>query len=53
MEQVLLFPKCLDGEWRWLEIAQINQEFRVVGWQWSDTDWVDVSWNTFRDEPMG
>ena len=24
----LLFPKCLDDEWRWLELTQIHQEYQ-------------------------
>ncbi len=54
VERILLFPKCLNGEWRWLEIAQIDQEYRAwndgVGFQY---EWVDLGWNTFHDEPLG
>jgi hypothetical protein len=48
----LFFPKCLDGRWRWLEFAMIEQEYTrwisiapecrpipVVGWRdlrWSN-----------------
>ena len=60
----LLFPKCLNGEWRWLENAQIQQEYRPTRWFGEDKlpnrreyptiwEWVDVCWNTFRDEPLG
>lgn len=45
----LLVPRLIDGEWRWLEISGIRQEFQeftagversvdVVGWR-------DVSWD--------
>ena len=54
MERFLLFPKLLDDEWRWLENAQIDQEYKVMGlgsdWR---LRWVDLGWNTFHDEPMG
>jgi hypothetical protein len=43
VRRFLLFPKCLDGEWRWLEMAVIRQvvvsvtpsagpAWRSVGW---------------------
>ena len=55
MERFLLFPKRLNGEWRWLEIARICQQYRVSNWLWPDIptlwDWVDLHWANL-DEPM-
>ena len=37
----LLFPKCVAGEWRWLETAWIRQEFvgrTMLGW--ISHDWI-------------
>lgn len=44
----LLFPKCLNGEWRWLEKASYEQVYG--NWctssdedfnSWSDMRWID------------
>jgi len=47
-ERFLLFPKHLDGEWRWLELAQIHQEYRPTRWMFPDIptlyEWVDLHW---------
>ena len=46
-ERFLLFPKVLDDEWRWLEIAQIHQEYQPVRWMVDVPtlrDWVDLCW---------
>jgi len=54
VDRSLLFPKCLDDEWRWLELTQIYQEYRPVRWMVDVPtlyDWVDLHWATF-DEPM-
>ena len=42
----LLIPKCIEDEWRWLEIASWEQEY---GYKWhnEDTDhygWVNTRW---------
>ena len=53
IRRFLLFPKCLcDYEWRWLEWANIDQEFCevrmfdgggcvVTGYRWEDVGWSD------------
>ncbi len=50
----LLLPKCLNGIWRWMECADIVQEYRkhriasveyhVYGYytKWDDIRWVDI-----------
>jgi hypothetical protein len=48
----LLLPKCICGEWRWLEFARIEQErgtrkALVPGGSCADIDvwvWWDVAW---------
>lgn len=50
VSKFLLFPRCLDGEWRWLGRERIVQHFR----EWTELDpegypmqgsgWVDVRW---------
>jgi hypothetical protein len=42
----LLFPRCIDGEWRWLERAAWTQRFR---WEHHPecghlAYWDDVAW---------
>lgn len=43
----LIFPKCIDSQYRWLEIAKIEQFFRGydcernVGGYWVDRCWHD------------
>ena len=32
----LIFPKCVDGEWRWLETASILQYWE--GWNYANED---------------
>jgi hypothetical protein len=46
IKRFLLFPRIIQYELRWLEMATIQQEFVVWGylqWQekWSDVAWVD------------
>ena len=39
----LLFPRCINGEWRWLEMAEWRQ-FWGVGLRscaWIDEDWLN------------
>lgn len=52
-DRFLLFPKCLDDEWRWLELTQIQQEYRRTD-RGSDLDdwtyqWVDLRWATLDE----
>ena len=46
----LIFPLCVDWEWRWLELAKIRQKYHKAGsdsqghWHgewWSNERWVD------------
>lgn len=37
----LFFPKCIDGEWRWLERARWKQIFVA---SYTDCGWVNLSW---------
>lgn len=41
----LLFPRCIKGEWRWLEFAYIYQVYTIndngVYMAWKDMAWVD------------
>lgn len=41
----LLFPRCIQGMWRWLEYATIVQELVVDhiegDWWWTDLYWGD------------
>ena len=51
VSKFLLFPKCLDGEWRWLERSNIVQQvckLDVGGscqWGCYAWQWIDISWN--------
>ena len=41
----LLIPRCLNGEWRWLERATIKQRFHC-GYddhQWENEEWIDFT----------
>ena len=43
----LLFPKCLRGEWRWLEQTQIQQIYKYLGrflGMSGEEGWVDLHW---------
>jgi len=50
IEKFLWFPKCLNGEWRWLEKALINQEVLKVDvggtmeWGKYKHKWIDRKW---------
>lgn len=52
VRKFLLFPKLLNGEWRWLEHAWIIQEYsKVVNFgsvSGFTLDWVDDSWEDKR-----
>ncbi len=37
----LLFPKCIDNEWRWWERAEWTEQF--IGF-WSVRTWGPVAW---------
>ena len=46
--EFIIFPKCLNGEWRWLEKATYEQvvkpEFDYFGmykYHWVSTKWID------------
>jgi len=39
----LWFPKCLDGEYRWLEKHVINQRYELLDYVGSC--WYDLGWN--------
>lgn len=52
VNRFLLFPKCLDCEWRWLELTQIHQEYGPVRWMMDEVSevvtlrgWVDMHWS--------
>lgn len=45
----LLFPKCIDGKWRWMRKVEIKQRYETV--YWDDimgvelgSGWVNKSW---------
>ena len=43
----LVFPKCINNEWRWLETAWIKQRFIVRSTAisgWEDVCWLPVLW---------
>lgn len=37
----LLIPRCIKGQWRWLETAKIKQTYDT---RWCEPMWVDVEW---------
>jgi hypothetical protein len=37
----LLFPKCIEGEWRWLEFAVWRQKYISY---WTYCDWHNLEW---------
>ncbi len=46
VKRFLLWPTCLDDEWRWLEKAEVIQQFKrnerwVLGFGW---DWTNIAW---------
>ena len=47
VKRFLLFPKCIGGEWRWLEVAYIKQKYAFFytgmfyGEFWKDFEWVE------------
>lgn len=42
----LLFPKCMRGEWRWLEKASWTQQYQIFHYEdYRMGKWVDI------DEP--
>lgn len=53
VQKFLFLPKCLDGEWRWLERAKIVQRYidheaMVSGWHYYGTNiggWTDCGWS--------
>lgn len=48
-ERFLLFPKCIDGEWRWLEHAVWCEELTtvmcVVLHTMNRNKWIAVRWS--------
>jgi len=54
IQKFLWWPICLDGEWRWLERASIEQEYEKVAKLWTDEigggiieekdEWVNKHW---------
>ena len=42
IKRFLLFPRCIHGECRWLEVASIVQEFDNNNW--ADDGWKDRGW---------
>lgn len=45
VRRLLLWPLCLDGEWRWLEFADIQQRFNIWRTIGTGVGWVDAHWN--------
>ncbi len=48
IKKFLFLPKCLDDEWRWLEIARIKQVAKVSYcdgdiWWWKSLCWYNTS----------
>lgn len=48
VKRFLWWPTCLNDEWRWLERAEIIQQFKRnerwvlgIGWDWMDVEWID------------
>jgi len=39
IKRFLIFPKCINGEWKWLEIAYILQNYDGYG-----------NWSAWQDE---
>jgi len=38
----LIIPRCIMGEWRWLEIAHIKERYEFCeGGYWRDIEWVE------------
>jgi hypothetical protein len=52
IRRFLLFPLLLNGEWRWLEYADIIQEYSRVGDMYAirgyHLDWVNARWEDKR-----
>ncbi len=46
-KKFLLFPKCIEGDCRWLEMAKYKQRYRRfvtlnrIYDEWIDVEWVD------------
>lgn len=45
VRKILLFPKCICGEFRWLELAYIKQEY---GADYYDS-WSNIRWATLEE----
>lgn len=45
VKRFLLWPTCLNDEWRWFEVAEIIQQFKLgpvfLGVYWA---WFNVAW---------
>jgi hypothetical protein len=52
----LFLPKCLDGQWRWLELADIIQEYEECSvyrdYAIIKTRWRDVHWCNYLMSPL-
>lgn len=53
-KKFLLFPKCLDGVWKWLEVAKVIQRYSEYARLDVSTaipvavgEWVDIHWQEY------
>lgn len=44
VRRFLLLPRCINGEWRWLELATIRQEWQVYPYYRRRNSWYDLHW---------
>ena len=35
----LFIPRCINGEYRWLENASWVQKYDMIGYYWDDINW--------------
>lgn len=46
----LLFPRTIDGETRWLEVARIRQRYQLRWLADSYEGWIDSEWIDANDK---
>ena len=45
----LIFPKCINNKWRWLETATYESKYSCG---WGDCSWTDTRWIDEKDEKI-
>lgn len=44
IEKFLIFPKCIDEEWRWWERVIYEQKYTNYKFGSFDYTWIDIKW---------